>query len=64
MANTRPQSQVVSAVVPKRRLAQCGEESNKWQPPEYGSFKLNTDAAWTINNAGIGVILRDHEVKS
>lgn len=31
-----------------------------WRPLEIERFKLNIDAAWTVNCAGIGGIIRDH----
>lgn len=34
---------------------------DKWSRPSPGVMKINTDAAWDCNNAGIGIIARDQD---
>lgn len=34
-----------------------------WRPPDTDRFKINVNAAWTINGAGVGGLIRDLSCK-
>ncbi|XP_022765889.1 uncharacterized protein LOC111310739 [Durio zibethinus] len=46
-----------------KEMAKCVEEEVHWQPPPYGSFKVNFDGSFNAHGSGgcIGVAIRDHE---